>query len=542
MFLIPFTVLICTAVLISCATTDQIVSKQIIRPPPARRDLCQVNVCFAFDGSGSVSVSEFSNAKTAGLQIVSSAGANSVYSAVNYSNEANVFLPVTNSYTTAYNAIFGNSKGNGGTYSDAGLEECKKLLVNTPLQPSAPKVIVLLTDGHDAHLAAVTNKASEIKGLGIDIVTVNVDSSSLASTVYNQRLRNIASHPSLAVLYSAYNTLLGRNGAFNRQICSRCCPAATICYAIDESGSISTSEFTEMKNAIAAITSTHNLLAPHSLYTATGFNGVAQEIPTIAIQGSTLFGASALINHVNGNAQDNGGTSIGSGIRQCAKYLNKASGVKIIVVLSDGYETTMPYGDNEAETASLSGIQLISMGIGNGVNEATLGEIASPNAFVKVSDFSSIYEAVGPIVKGICNIRRKLRPIPSTPVPMKPSTCVNILCTTCGRTQECFINSGNRDFDDEVCKSITSKNKATTDSFSSCKADNTQVTCTSNRSFGVFVSGDSPVCSSSRRSPTAFTRLQVCTDSSGESFSFKCSRPVCRGGDRGCWPTKMSPN
>jgi uncharacterized protein with von Willebrand factor type A (vWA) domain len=94
-----------------------------------------------------------------------------------------------------------------------------------------------------------------------------------------------------------------------------------------------------------------------------------------------------------------GGTDIGEALRYGRlEMFSKQNGgrdnaKKLIVVITDGQSDNQTKTESEARLARLSGIHIISVGVGNAPNDKELGRIASKpkEQFVfKVDDFDSL--------------------------------------------------------------------------------------------------------------------------------------------------------
>lgn len=417
---------------------------------PIARNLCEVNICFAFDESSATNQFEFDIAKLIANQIANELGQGSIFSAVGYpGNEASQILQYpTSSLESFSSAVVTNTQSYPdftGPATNIGIHRCGKFL--SRINNQSPKVIVLLTTGHDAHLINVVTRAAAVKAIGIFVTAIDITQNGPSNL---QNLKLLATHPSLAVHYSEIDSFIFY-GSFQQVICEHCCKVADICYAIDESSSISYHQFQDMRLVLTEVISTYELLAPGSQYSATGFNEFAQPI-------SGLTSAIDINIAVSQNAQAFGDTSSGSGLQQSVEYLHSSSNFKIIVLLTGGQDNHHPFGNDPDVLSSLDGHAVITGGIGPYVDSMALAQIAYPNGFIQVPDFASLSNATaGQIAKSMCEAR--LKPVttstPGTPVPMPPSQCFSLVCSTYGKVQECFIQSGNQFFDKEVCKYIS---------------------------------------------------------------------------------------
>lgn len=177
----------------------------------------------------------------------------------------------------------------------------------------------------------------------------------------------------------------------------RVCPTANICYAIDESGSINSSEFQEQTDALVAITNQFSQLAGGSSFSAVGFSTTAEVVsaPTTDV--------TAFNNALTNNPQVRSRTSSGSGLELCREQLNSVSDPRIILLFTDGQDNVNPRGTAVAPGIKADGITIATVGVGNNVNVNDLQAIATrPDLYTSVSDFSMLASSVSNIVDALC--------------------------------------------------------------------------------------------------------------------------------------------
>lgn len=107
-----------------------------------------------------------------------------------------------------------------------------------------------------------------------------------------------------------------------------------------------------------------------------------------------------------------GGTDIGEALRYGRlEMFSKQNGgrnnaKKLIVVITDGQSNNQTKTESEARLARLSGIHIISVGVGNAPNDKELGRIASEpkeKSVFKVDNFDSLDTIVDSLSEQTCN-------------------------------------------------------------------------------------------------------------------------------------------
>ncbi|CAN8072808.1 unnamed protein product, partial [Agarophyton chilense] len=178
------------------------------------------------------------------------------------------------------------------------------------------------------------------------------------------------------------------------------CEIKNVCYIIDQSGSISDAEYVLEQNFVKRVADaiqTESSVTPFN--SAVAFSDYAQTIqdPTNEI---TTFKTA-----VNAERIFRGSTSISSGLNQCKNELNNAQDSKVMVLITDGQANS---GDinparQAASGAKAAGIDIITVGIGNGVSTDFLKEIASdPSLFID-ANFDDLNQKVPDVVEAVCD-------------------------------------------------------------------------------------------------------------------------------------------
>lgn len=319
-------------------------------------------------------------------------------------------------------------------------------------------------------------------------------------------------------------------------ICKDSCPKAAVCYAIDESGSITRSDFDRQANVLVGLTSVFELLAPGSTYAVAGFADQAHIIQAATPDVDKI--TSALLS----NKQKRGGTASGTGLNQCYELIKSYAGPKVIVIVTDGVDNRSPKGTEVDDLIKAQGFRIVSVGVGTGVFVPDLLDIASPDSgrayFSSVANYRVFSEALGPIIRNICEASALWTPTPA------PARCGDVWCAKCGSTLECYANSGSAVVDARACDSITQPGVCSGVRRSRCKqtcigfGDGAPVTCYKGEMFGKRADG--AACKTKGEDgeklfPTNFARYQACETPKGRYYH-KCSKRKCNADDPSCWP------
>lgn len=377
----------------------------------------------------------------------------STYSAVQYSSGASVLQSTTSSLPIFTSTISGNAQLGGGinvaagTNAAAGLNLCNRLLSTQ----SGPRFVVLLTDQNNV-TSPVTAAANALKLQGVTIVVIEVPT-------INPAWEEIASNPELFVNINTLNCLLSPNGPLAQSVCDKCCNRAKICYAIDESGSISGSEFDQELEVVVGITHVYSAFAPTSYFSAVGF-GSTWSIPEVSTVQSLTTDVDTFVASVEGNSQSGGLTPIGPALSKCHEELKKFNAClpRIIVLLTDGYGNLGPSGTSVADMIKDDNMKIVTVGIGSSVNSGNLMEIATvPGYYVPITDFETLGAEIGTISKKICDASsNKHYKYPQIMVPRgeRSDRAVAVTGVVCSSKMQLHVDSGNSNRDLEVCKIV----------------------------------------------------------------------------------------
>lgn len=186
------------------------------------------------------------------------------------------------------------------------------------------------------------------------------------------------------------------------------CGPLSICYAVDESGSIDSAEYTSQVNALVNLTTQFDILAPGSSFAASAFSYRVQTISNLTSNVVSFISTLETHNRLSG------GTNIPLGLSACGPLLTTGDSTvpaaRVIVLVTDGN------GGNPvpvAESFKNQGIYIITIGVSTGVNDGQLRQVASvPSAYTPIGSFSAFSSMLDTVLKDLCSV-----PVPTTVSP-----------------------------------------------------------------------------------------------------------------------------
>lgn len=327
-------------------------------------------------------------------------------------------------------------------------------------------------------------------------------------------------------------------------LCEGGCPSASVCYAIDESGTSRPRDLTTIYNMITSISSLFKAYAPESAFSAVGFSDNAHVVSDLTSSLETLSLRLAA------NTQDGGLTASGSGLQACVDVLDIMPDNKVIVLFTDGDDNRSPRGVSVDNAIKESGHRILTVGIGRKVNEAALKNIASGDSTVNrdlyqsVEGYSQLALAVGSIANDLCKASANWSPTPL------PSRCEKVICAQCDARMYCYVNSRHPGRNQEICGIVKSANyfcqgsNTKTDCNQICKYKKAEVDVLCNDGGIPFPTySDTAVCPNSA-TPNNFATYNVCRDFGAASNvvpdNAKCtSGGICSADRKRCWPENI---
>lgn len=162
-----------------------------------------------------------------------------------------------------------------------------------------------------------------------------------------------------------------------------CC----VCFALDDSGSIDSDEWTLMTNFVFNLFNLHfSFNMGRVRYGAVAFDHNPSSYPVSSLTSSF----SSFWNAVNIYRRKRRGTNLTAGLKGCQWLLNStraACSAKTIVLLTDGFGSLSQKCLTDIKS---SGTSIITVGIGSSVDEMQLDQIASNPGCAFRTDFSAL--------------------------------------------------------------------------------------------------------------------------------------------------------
>lgn len=195
------------------------------------------------------------------------------------------------------------------------------------------------------------------------------------------------------------------------------CPINNVCFVLDQSGSMSNSEYAQQREFVKAIAD-----QVVSVSSTASFSSVAYSTRVTTLSNPTTS-ISQFKSRIDVRRSFDGSTNIGIGLSECADIIENEMGTKVIILLTDGEHNSGPSPIPIALDIKNTEIAIVSVGIGDSLNEDNLHMIASqPNLYIQ-SDFEELPEKVGIVADAVCEAVAS--PSPS----VTPSASVSVSAT-----------------------------------------------------------------------------------------------------------------
>ncbi|PXF40879.1 Collagen alpha-6(VI) chain [Gracilariopsis chorda] len=195
------------------------------------------------------------------------------------------------------------------------------------------------------------------------------------------------------------------------------CSINSVCFVLDESGSIQSSEYIVEQQFVISVSRVISSRTNGTLYSAYGFASSAS-----VIQASTSNLEGTFVPVINQSQQSGGSTNMYAGLNACFNEVNGNAGNRVIVLITDGGDNGNPLAEALAPTVKAAGVAIVTIGVGSGVDEDYLRSLATTPAFFIPSTFSSLPADVVRVAESSCDVV-EVSPVPDiTPTPI-PDPC-----------------------------------------------------------------------------------------------------------------------
>jgi len=215
-------------------------------------------------------------------------------------------------------------------------------------------------------------------------------------------------------------TLLLVSAVFGQQ---QSCQIGSVCYAIDQSGSVDSTEYASFQNfTVTSARTIANVAAGNTKYSAIAFANSAADIVNV-----TTDVEGVLIPDIEKSDQtrQRGFTNIYDGMRACAAKLGRDTDGKarVMLLLTDGaHNRNGANSTNPIDDFKRDGMAIVTVGVGSSSADANLKEWASAPEFFIKTDFNNITVLATQITNTACKAAQTVvSPTPS-PVPGKSTS------------------------------------------------------------------------------------------------------------------------
>ncbi|XP_074844398.1 collagen alpha-6(VI) chain [Carettochelys insculpta] len=369
----------------------------------------RLDVVFVIDESGSISFTQYQSMKDFMIALVNKSDVapdRVQFGAVKYSdNPKKVFY--LNEYSTKSEivaAIKKDQSTGGSTYTAKAVGFAETLFAEergSRKSKGVPQILIVITDGDSHDAAQLNDTAQSLRDNGIIIYAVGVKGAKPGE------LLGMAGSKDKYFYVDTFEGLKNTSLALSDKICDHSKPEceiqADLVFLIDGSTSISSEDFTRMKNFVETV-------IDQSFYEPNVQVGIAQyshlykkEITLAAFQKK-----SELKGQIQNIAQMTGNTLIGNALKNVREFFDlagKRSATRnvrpVLMVLTDG--VSQDAVAEPAEELRRMGVDIYAVGVGE-VDHSQLMQIAGdPEKKYTVDDFSKLKIIKKRLVNDICN-------------------------------------------------------------------------------------------------------------------------------------------
>ncbi|CAH1784875.1 unnamed protein product [Owenia fusiformis] len=279
-------------------------------------------------------------------------------------------------------------------------------------RPDASNLILIITDGVSTVKTEQTVvEANRAMAAGITMIAIGIGPELTENNVY---LGTIASDPDELYVYSIQtftdlNTI--QNNLLERSLCPSnntvCSGITDIIFALDRSGSISTPNFEILKSFIIQLLNGLDIGENKNRIGVLTFSDNAE----IIINLNEFFDVTSIVNTIQTLQAGPGATYTANAMAKARDEMfiegngDRPDIPNVLVLISDGVSTVNP-GETapEALASKQKGITLVTVAIGDQVNDAELSEIASSRDFMfNVTRFEDLPNIETALRKSVCN-------------------------------------------------------------------------------------------------------------------------------------------
>ncbi|XP_067680567.1 collagen alpha-4(VI) chain-like [Haliotis asinina] len=271
---------------------------------------------------------------------------------------------------------------------------------------SSNHLIIMLTDGHSTDKAKTKASANSIHGAGTQVIAIGI-----GTGIDQQELKDIASGDGDQNAFAVAN--FDALQTIEKEIQTQTCKTQTACssrpadvvFLLDTSSSEGSANFNKQLDFV------NNFARELEI----GPNNVQLSVVTFATSVKNEFylntysNKADLLNAVQNVQYRPGLTATGKGLKFVGEnsFLPQNGGrpdaQQVVIVVTDGESQQKSETASEAEKLHSAGIKVISVGIGNSLDNGELNTLASSPSFVfKVADFDALQKIESEIRQTTC--------------------------------------------------------------------------------------------------------------------------------------------
>lgn len=191
------------------------------------------------------------------------------------------------------------------------------------------------------------------------------------------------------------------------------CSLRSICYALDESGSIDGNEFAQLQ--AFTINSARNFDTLSTSAVRTEYSAIAFSDFTSSIIERTEDVEGEFIPAVNGTRSIFGGTNIFIALDACFSVLQQSGGgPRVLVLVTDGQSVG---GTDNSDAIKDAGVAIVTVGVGDGIDVPFLEGIATTPDFYIPATFSDLPSISMTVAQNACDAANLALGITPEPTP-----------------------------------------------------------------------------------------------------------------------------
>ncbi|XP_041351171.1 collagen alpha-4(VI) chain-like [Gigantopelta aegis] len=311
----------------------------------------------------------------------------------------------------------------GVTHTGEGLRFVRQVALSAAhgARPNAKKVVIVLTDGQSSPRAETRIEAALLHKTGARVITIGI-----GHGVNVPELKNIATGQQSVFQVSGFDALHTVESEIRTKTCQSVttpCASSTadIVFLLDSSGSEGPANFQKQLGFVGNFIKAFNIGPKDVQFSVVTFASTPKNEFYLNSFSSkpALLAALHNIKYISGGTNTDGALKF---VRQnsfTAAHGSRPGAARILVVLTDGQSNSKTQTISESQLLHQAGIEVMSIGIGNGVDKVELGGIASDAKHTfTVANFNALKTIQLELQKVACNVQPTGAPVTTTHAPI----------------------------------------------------------------------------------------------------------------------------